>query len=39
AERVADGRLAVVGLSYRLADGSAQLVTTRGIDAAVPTAF
>ncbi|MFD3872876.1 carbonic anhydrase [Streptomyces sp. NPDC058623] len=38
AERVADGRLAVVGLSYRLADGSAQLVATRGIDAAVPTA-
>ncbi|WP_079403192.1 carbonic anhydrase [Streptomyces sp. 3211] len=38
AERVADGRLAVVGLSYRLADGSAQIVATRGIDAAVPTA-
>ncbi|MFD3723045.1 carbonic anhydrase [Streptomyces sp. NPDC058674] len=38
AERVADGRLAVVGLSYRLADGSAQLVATRGVDAAVPTA-
>ncbi|MGW7026844.1 carbonic anhydrase [Streptomyces xanthophaeus] len=38
AERVADGRLAVVGLSYRLADGSAQLVAARGIDAAVPTA-
>ncbi|MET9469893.1 carbonic anhydrase [Streptomyces sp. NPDC006544] len=37
AERVADGRLAVVGLSYRLADGSAQLVAARGIDAAVPT--
>ncbi|MGW7342759.1 carbonic anhydrase [Streptomyces sp. NPDC054854] len=38
AERVADGRLAVVGLSYRLADGSAQLVATRGIDATAPTA-
>ncbi|MFJ6993874.1 carbonic anhydrase [Streptomyces sp. NPDC003090] len=36
AERVAAGRLAVVGLSYRLADGSAQLVAARGIDAAVP---
>jgi carbonic anhydrase len=38
AEAVAAGRLAVVGLSYRLADGSAQLVATRGLDAAVPTA-
>ncbi|MFD3475920.1 carbonic anhydrase [Streptomyces sp. NPDC058695] len=38
AERVAAGRLAVVGLSYRLADGSAQLVASRGLDAAVPTA-
>ncbi|CAL9620667.1 carbonic anhydrase [Streptomyces sp. enrichment culture] len=36
AERVAAGRLAVVGLSYRLADGSAQLVAARGLDAAVP---
>lgn len=35
AERVAAGRLAVVGLSYRLADGSAQLVASRGL--AVPT--
>ncbi|MHC0429754.1 carbonic anhydrase [Streptomyces sp. O3] len=35
AERVADGRLAVVGLSYRLADGSAQLVASHGLDAAV----
>ncbi|MFC9817666.1 carbonic anhydrase [Streptomyces virginiae] len=35
AERVADGRLAMVGLSYRLADGSAQLVAARGLDAAV----
>ncbi|MFG2794621.1 carbonic anhydrase [Streptomyces sp. NPDC048419] len=38
AERVAAGRLAVVGLSYRLADGSAQLVASRGLDAAVPAA-
>jgi carbonic anhydrase len=38
AERVAAGRLAVVGLSYRLADGSAQLVAARGLDAAVPAA-
>ncbi|MFD7539923.1 carbonic anhydrase [Streptomyces sp. NPDC059819] len=38
AERVADGRLGVVGLSYRLADGSAQLVAARGLDATAPTA-
>jgi carbonic anhydrase len=38
AEAVADGRLAVVGLSYRLADGSAQLVAARGLDAVVPGA-
>ncbi|KJY34564.1 carbonic anhydrase [Streptomyces sp. NRRL S-444] len=38
AERVADGRLGVVGLSYRLADGSAQLVTARGLGTATPTA-
>ncbi|MFE2536711.1 carbonic anhydrase [Streptomyces sp. NPDC059371] len=38
ADAVAAGRLAVVGLSYRLSDGSAQLVATRGLDAAVPTA-
>ncbi|MFI1446951.1 carbonic anhydrase [Streptomyces virginiae] len=31
AERVATGRVAVVGLSYRLADGSARVVTTRGL--------
>lgn len=37
AERVAAGRLAVVGLSYRLADGSAQLVASRGLPSAVPT--
>ncbi|MER6678609.1 carbonic anhydrase [Streptomyces sp. NPDC000983] len=36
ADRVADGRTAVVGLSYRLTDGSAQIVTAQGIDAAVP---
>ncbi|CAM5250459.1 carbonic anhydrase OS=Streptomyces griseomycini OX=66895 GN=FHS37_005993 PE=3 SV=1 [Streptomyces griseomycini] len=38
ADRVAAGRAAVVGLSYRLADGSAQLVASRGLDAAVPAA-
>ncbi|MFE2231731.1 carbonic anhydrase [Streptomyces sp. NPDC059442] len=38
AERVAAGRLGMVGLSYRLVDGSAQLVASRGLDAAVPTA-
>ncbi|MFD6555877.1 carbonic anhydrase [Streptomyces sp. NPDC058398] len=37
ADAVAAGRLAVVGLSYRLSDGSAQLVATRGLDAAVST--
>ncbi|MYS79197.1 carbonic anhydrase [Embleya scabrispora] len=31
AERVAAGRTAVVGLSYRLADGSARLVTAHGL--------
>ncbi|GAU69760.1 putative carbonic anhydrase [Streptomyces sp. NBRC 110611] len=31
AERVAAGRLAVAGLSYRLADGSAQLVASHGL--------
>ncbi|MFF8732060.1 carbonic anhydrase [Streptomyces sp. NPDC015171] len=38
AERVAAGRLGVVGLSYRLADGSAQLVCARGLDAPVSAA-
>ncbi|MFJ9643690.1 carbonic anhydrase [Streptomyces sp. NPDC004244] len=38
AERVAAGRLGVVGLSYRLADGSAQFVASRGFDAAAATA-
>ncbi|TJZ99994.1 carbonic anhydrase [Actinacidiphila oryziradicis] len=33
ADQVAAGRTAVVGLSYRLADGSARLVTTRGLPA------
>lgn len=36
AERVEAGRAAVVGLCYRLADGSAQVVATRGLD--VPAA-
>ncbi|MGW6523275.1 carbonic anhydrase [Streptomyces sp. NPDC054962] len=38
ADQVSSGRTAVVGLSYRLADGSARLVTTRGlpVDAIVP---
>ncbi len=31
AERVAAGRLAVAGLSYRLADGSAQLAASHGL--------
>ncbi|MFB6518902.1 carbonic anhydrase [Streptomyces sp. NPDC056401] len=31
ADQVAAGRTAVVGLSYRLADGSARVVTTRGL--------
>lgn len=33
ADQVKAGQTAVVGLSYRLADGSAHLVTTRGLDA------
>ncbi|MFB8759323.1 carbonic anhydrase [Streptomyces nigra] len=37
AERVAEGRLGVVGLSYRLADGSARLIATRGLDTTEPT--
>ncbi|MDX3225219.1 carbonic anhydrase [Streptomyces sp. ME19-01-6] len=32
ADQVASGRTAVVGLSYRLADGSARPVTSRGLD-------
>ncbi|WP_239091823.1 ANTAR domain-containing protein [Streptomyces sp. SID14478] len=38
AERVAAGRLGVVGLSYRLADGSAQLLASRGLDAELSAA-
>ncbi|MFD7015355.1 carbonic anhydrase [Streptomyces sp. NPDC059928] len=33
ADQVTAGKTAVVGLSYRLADGSARLVTTRGLPA------
>ncbi|MFJ8444058.1 carbonic anhydrase [Kitasatospora griseola] len=35
---VAAGRTAVVGLSYRLVDGTAHLVTTRGLDLPTPAA-
>ncbi|MEV7612180.1 carbonic anhydrase [Streptomyces sp. NPDC089799] len=35
ADQVAAGRTAVVGLSYRLADGSARLVTTHGLPTGV----
>ncbi|MFE0463553.1 carbonic anhydrase [Kitasatospora sp. NPDC058965] len=35
ADAVAAGRAAVVGLSYRLADGTTEIVTTRGLDLAV----
>ncbi|MEU0040391.1 carbonic anhydrase [Streptomyces sp. NPDC006333] len=38
ADKVAAGQAAVAGLCYRLADGSAQLVASRGLDAAQPTA-
>ncbi|MGW3009190.1 carbonic anhydrase [Streptomyces sp. NPDC001219] len=38
AEKVAAGQAAVVGLCYRLADGSAQLVAARGLDAVAPAA-
>jgi len=38
AGRVASGRVAVVGLHYRLADGSAQLVAARGLDLPVSPA-
>jgi carbonic anhydrase len=34
ADRVEAGRAAVVGLCYRLADGSAQVVAARGLDVA-----
>ncbi|PBC80250.1 MULTISPECIES: carbonic anhydrase [unclassified Streptomyces] len=38
AEKVAAKQAAVVGLCYRLADGSAELVASRGLDAAAPAA-
>ncbi|MEV4559329.1 carbonic anhydrase [Kitasatospora sp. NPDC049285] len=38
ADAVSEGRAAVVGLSYRLVDGTAHLVTTRGIDLPAPAA-
>lgn len=38
ADQVKAGQTAVVGLSYRLADGSAHLVTTRGLDVTVEAA-
>ncbi|WP_055495948.1 carbonic anhydrase [Streptomyces sp. TP-A0356] len=38
AEKVAAGQAAVVGLCYRLADGSAQLVASRGLEAEAPSA-
>jgi len=37
-DAVAAGRVAVVGLSYRLTDGTAHLVTVRGLDQAADTA-
>ncbi|MFF3256290.1 carbonic anhydrase [Actinacidiphila glaucinigra] len=36
AEKVSAGQAAVVGLCYRLADGSAKQVAARGLDVAVP---
>ncbi|MFF8841595.1 carbonic anhydrase [Streptomyces sp. NPDC015127] len=38
ADQVKAGRTAVVGLSYRLDDGSAHLVTTRGLEVAADSA-
>ncbi|MBH5333803.1 carbonic anhydrase [Streptomyces pactum] len=38
ADRVAEGRVAVAGLSYRLADGSARLVTAHGLSRPVAPA-
>ncbi|MFJ5927699.1 carbonic anhydrase [Kitasatospora sp. NPDC092948] len=38
ADAVAAGRTALVGLSYRLVDGTAHLVTTRGLDLPAPAA-
>lgn len=37
ADKITAGRTAVAGLSYRLADGSARVITTRGIDAVKTT--
>ncbi|MGW4384163.1 carbonic anhydrase [Kitasatospora sp. NPDC004531] len=37
-DAIAAGRSAVVGLSYRLVDGTAHLVTTRGLDLPAPAA-
>ncbi|MFF3468753.1 carbonic anhydrase [Streptomyces sp. NPDC002619] len=37
AEKVAAGQVAVVGLCYRLADGSAQLVAARGLEPSLTT--
>jgi carbonic anhydrase len=37
AEKVAAGQAAVVGLCYRLADGSAQVVASRGLETHVAT--
>ncbi|OKJ13754.1 carbonic anhydrase [Kitasatospora sp. CB01950] len=37
-DAIAAGRTAVVGLSYRLVDGTAHLVTTRGLDLPAPAA-
>ncbi|MEU0255747.1 carbonic anhydrase [Streptomyces sp. NPDC006184] len=38
ADQVKTGQTAVVGLSYRLSDGSAHLVTTRGLDVTADSA-
>ncbi|MEU3664696.1 carbonic anhydrase [Streptomyces sp. NPDC032940] len=38
AEKVAAGQAAVVGLCYRLSDGRAQVVASRGVETAVPAA-
>ncbi|ANN17206.1 carbonic anhydrase [Amycolatopsis orientalis] len=37
ADKIASGQTAIAGLSYRLADGSARVVTTRGVSAEVTT--
>lgn len=36
ADQVTAGRTAVVGLSYRLSDGSARVVTARGLPVQAP---